>query len=123
MKSILIASLLFILPSALAWPGEPSNHTKPYFSVNPDEKLQLLTKAKAVQIGDTYDSVISRLGKPTYDRMMIRKDNREIIGRSLKYYIVRWEEGLVNEIHDQLVIIYFDTSDNVQKVILKIKED
>ena len=123
MKSILIASFLLILPAVLAWSGESSNATNPYFALSSDEKLQLLAKAKTVQIGDTYDSVLSKLGKPTYDNILARKENREIIGRSLMYYAVRWEEGLVNEIHDQLVIIYFDTSDKVQKVHIKIKKD
>lgn len=123
MKSVLITLLLLILSSGLVRSGETPDNIKPYFSLSSDEKLNLVTKAKTVQIGETYDSVISKMGKPTYDQMMTRKENREIIGRSLKYYTVRWENGFVNEIHDQLIIIFFDANDHVADIMFKIKDD
>lgn len=115
MRDILLLVLL-MLTSATALSGED----KPYFSMSNIEKRKLLENVNNIKTGDTYESVISILGKPTYNQIAMRKENTEKIGRHLSYYAVKWEKDLVNEIHDQFVLISLDNTDRVENIYTKI---
>jgi len=51
---------------------------------------------------------------------MMRKENNEVIGRSLKYFAVKLDKNLVNEIHDQLVNVYLGLDDRVDTIYVRI---
>jgi len=51
----------------------------------------------------------------------MRKENREVIGRSLKYYVVRWDQSLVNEIHDEFVDVFLGPNNLVKSVSINVK--
>ena len=51
----------------------------------------------------------------------MRKESNQIIGRSLKYYAVIWESGLVNEIHDELVDITLDENKRVRGIDVNVR--
>ena len=116
MKFIAITILLALLPS-LAF---SATEEKPYFSLNQTELQKLVDKANTVKVGSSYESVISIMGTPTHDSVLMAKQNNEVIGRVLMYYAVNWEKGLVNELHDQLVSIYFEKTDHVKSVNIKV---
>jgi hypothetical protein len=51
---------------------------------------------------------------------MMRKESSRVVGRSLSYYAVIWQSGLVNELHDELVEVYLDEHDLVRSVHIRV---
>ena len=92
----------------------------PAFQLDAQAKRKLVERALALHIGDTVSRVITSLGKPSYDQMLTPKRSAAPVGRSLKYYAVIWESGLVNELHDQLVDLTFDASGRLQRIDIRV---
>jgi hypothetical protein len=109
---ICLVALLSAISSATAAP--------PAFQLDPQAKRILVERALALHIGDAVDAVISSLGKPTHDQTLTPKQTSKPIGRSLKYYAVIWETGLVNELHDQLVDLFFDADGRLQRIDIRV---
>jgi hypothetical protein len=80
----------------------------------------LVEKAVALKPGDSYQNVTNKLGTPTYDQVLAKKANRRSLGRSLKYSVVTWEAGLVNELSDELVDVVLDERDRVRSVSMRV---
>lgn len=99
-------------------PNAPQRH--PSWSLSPAAKRKLAQNASKLHVGDTYGTVVAALGKPTYDQPMARKESNRIVGRSLKYYAVRWEAGLVSELYDELVSIWLDTHNVVRDISIRV---
>ena len=98
----------------------PPKH--PSFQLDAQAKRALVEKATAIKPGDSYQSVTNRLGAPTFDQRLATKQNNpmRVIGRSLKYYAVIWETGLVSESHDELVDVFLDEHDRVRSVSIRV---
>jgi hypothetical protein len=92
----------------------------PSFQLDAKAKRVMVEKAVALKPGDSYQSVTNRLGTPTYDQALARKEDSHLVGRSLKYYVVRWETGLVNEFYDELVDVFLDEEDRVRSVSIRV---
>ena len=123
MRIFLLAIVLIIISSGLVFAEEGNDPSKPYFSMDLDKKRELLKNAKTIKVGDSYETVPTKLGKPTYDHFVGLKETHEITGRRISYYAVVWKENLVNEKHDQLISISFDKADRVKSIHIKMKPD
>ena len=92
----------------------------PSFQLDAQAKRALVEKATTLKPGDSYESVTNKLGAPTHDKQLARKESSRVIGRSLTYYAVIWEAGLVNELHDELVDVFLDERDRVLSVRIRV---
>ncbi len=119
MKRLLL-SLLVVTVTANAAPL-PNAPVHPSFQLDAQAKRTLVEKANGIGPEDSYRSVIGKLGTPTYDEKVARKENARIIGRILKYYAVIWEDGLVNEKKDELVWVFLDEHDRVRSVGVNVR--
>jgi hypothetical protein len=99
----------------------PTQPAHPSFQLNAKAKRVLVEKAKSVKLGDSYQVVIKKLGTPTFDMKLARKESSRVIGRDLDYYAVIWEDGLVNEKKDELVNVFLDENDRVKSVHIRVK--
>jgi hypothetical protein len=95
----------------------------PFFQLDASAKRKLVEKALTLKVGDSFETVTNTLGAPTFDQKLVRKERNEVIGRSLKYYAVVWERGLVNELHDELVDVMLDETDRVRSVLIRVTLD
>jgi hypothetical protein len=80
----------------------------------------LVERAVSIKTGDSRKTVIDKLGSPDEDSVLMRKEKPEIIGRSMRYDIVRWKRGLVNELHDQYVNVHLDSGDVVKSLVIRV---
>lgn len=112
-----VKSIGFIM-LLLATVAQAERH--PSFQLDAAAKRKLVEKATALKIGDSFQTVTNALGAPTFDRKIARKENGRILGRSLKYYAVIWEHGLVNELLDELVDVTLDEKDRVRSVRIRV---
>lgn len=114
---------LLFLASIFSVNAEPQLTKKehPSFQLDAKAKSMLIEKAKNVKQGDSYRSVIKKLGTPTYYRTIVRKENSRVIGRNLSYYAVIWEYGSVNEKKDELVDIFLDENNRVKSIKIRVK--
>jgi len=116
-------ALVTTLASAAAEPSRPDGHAHPFFELDGPARRALVEKALSLERGDSRQSVIEKLGKPTYDAALARKEDQRPVGRTLKYYAVVWEAGVVNELHDQLVAVFLDEHDRVRSVEIHVLLD
>jgi len=86
------------------------------------KQRELLQKVCELKLGDSREEVIKRLGPPTHDHMFYTKEKGEFRGRTLMYYLKIWESGLTNEKYDRFVMLQFDTSDALTKIIQKVDD-
>jgi hypothetical protein len=110
-------------PLCLAWLASlavTASASPPAVQLDAQAKRKLVERSLALHIGDTVPSVITSLGKPSYDQMLTPKQSAAPVGRSLKYYAVIWESGLVNDLHDQLVDLTFDASGRLQRIDIRV---
>ena len=111
-------------PPETAQPTDPARTTQPtqhpYWTLTAAGKRKLLEGASRLKAGDNYDQVIASLGKPSDDRQLIPKGSNLSHGRSLSYQALRWEDGLVNELFDEWVLIVLDTHDVVREVKIRL---
>jgi len=115
---ILLLILLVPIPVLAAEPFV-SGQT-PYFQMTAAEKRLLAEKASVIKIEDSYKNVIRKLGKPTFDQPLVAKTSDRVIGRNLKYYAVIWENGVINELNDELVEVFLDESNQVISVYIRL---
>lgn len=92
----------------------------PSFQLDASAKRKLVEKATALKVGDSFQTVTNALGAPTFGQKLTRKEGDRTIGRSLKYYAVIWERGLVNELRDELVDVTLDDKDRVRSVHIRV---
>jgi hypothetical protein len=93
----------------------------PFFSMKPAQREKLLANASTLCVGDPVETVVAVLGKPSQDGTWSSK--RIPAGppiRELSYYITIYENGLVNEIHDEYVAVYLE-HDRIRKIYRKLK--
>lgn len=83
----------------------------------------LVEKAVTIRSGDTRKAVIEILGQPDNDSVLMRKENDEVIGHSLRYDIVRWKRGSVNELHDQYIDVFLDKNNLVKSLSIRVMLD
>ena len=93
---------------------------QPSFQLDTSAKRKLVEKALALKVGDSFQTVTNALGKATSDQTGTTKESGRFISRSLKYYAVIWERGLVNELHDELVDVTLDEKDRVRSVRIRV---
>jgi len=93
---------------------------QPAFQLDAAAKRKLVEKAMALKVGDSFQTVTNALGKATHDQRGTTKESGRFISRSLKYYAVIWERGLVNELHDELVDVTLDEKDRVRSVRIRV---
>jgi hypothetical protein len=110
--------LLGCVASAAPEPDTLKQH--PSWTLSPAAKRKLAFNASKLKIGDTYDAAIAALGKPTEDRQLIPKGSNISHGRSLRYQVVIWEAGLVNELYDEHIYVVLDTQNIIKKISIRI---
>ena len=86
----------------------------PYFLVGEDRRRELLADARNIRLGDTAESVLKLLGSPTFDERGASDTIPQFHYRSMRWYLCIWNNGLVNEAHDEYIEIVFN--DENQKV-------
>jgi hypothetical protein len=91
--------------------------TKPFFRITDEQKAKLIEEMKNVQLGDSRQRVEALLGKPWSDHLVRTKETNKPTGRSVTYYAVKSSKTMVNEKTDEFVLLSFDNSDKLQKVI------
>ena len=96
------------------------NHHGYYLVLEETKQRELLQKVSQLKLGDSRREAINRLGPPTFDRADMTKEGR-FIGRTVVYYLKIWEKDLVNEKHDSLVRLEFDTEGRLTKIDQKIE--
>jgi hypothetical protein len=116
----ILTCLLLAVVVSMGTGSEPTSPRHPSFQLVAKAKRVLVEKAVALKQGDSYHSVTNRLGTPTYDQALARKEDNHAIGRSLKYYVVRWEGGQVNEFYDELVEVFLDQQDRLRSVSIRV---
>jgi hypothetical protein len=116
MKSRVLFLSLLIVTTVFAEP----QLKKPAFQLAASAKRTLVEKALTLKRGDSYESVTNVLGKPTFDQSLDRKEDGRNIGRGLSYYAVVWEAGLVNVLHDELVVVHLDECGRLKSVYFKV---
>jgi len=87
-----------------------------YYEMPPGETREMLSKADALHIGDTDETIIRQLGKPTYDQKLCDKKDVAKYTRVLKYYVKKKDKDLVSELYDQYVRFELDPSGILLKV-------
>jgi len=112
MKTLALLLLMLVM---VAYAGQ-----QPSFRLDASAKRKLVEKAMALKVGDSFQTVTNALGTPTFDQKLARKESSQVVGRSLDYYVVIWERGLVNELHDELVAVTLDEKDRVRSIHIKV---
>ena len=97
------------------------NHHGYYLVLEETKQRELLQKVSQLKLGDSRREAINRLGPPTFDRADVTKEGG-FIGRTVVYYLKIWEKDLVNEKHDSLVRLEFDTGDKLTKITKKVED-
>lgn len=110
---IILCTLLLTLPGL-------ASAAKPAFELDEKATRALVEAALQLKNGDSANTVISKLGKPTTDQVMQRKRDAKPFGRTLGYYAVIWERGLVNELFDEYVRVFLDDQDRVKSITIRI---
>ena len=108
----------FLLVAASSHPAKASG--QPYFEMENSASRALVEKALQIKVGDSHGKIIGLLGEPTYDQVLLGKASGHREARVLKYYVVIWEEGLVNESKDQLIRLVLDEHDRVSEVQVRV---
>jgi hypothetical protein len=122
LKQVVFVACMALLVSCASTPPPTARVEQPHpaWTLSPAEKRKLVQAASTLRAGDSYETVVAALGKPTYDQVGVAKESDRVIGRSLRYYAVRWETGLVNELHDELVHVWLDPQNIVKSVSIRI---
>lgn len=117
--ALVIAALSFVFSNGAISADLLQQQRPPFFKISPSEKAVLIENAKMMKVGDSYKEVLRLMGNPTFDQPMARKEDSRITGRKLIYYAVIWEDGLVNEKHDEYVALYFNEADRLKEILIK----
>ncbi len=108
--------LLFALVAASA----SAAPQPPWFQLDAHAKRVLVEKAVAIKPGDSRESVIAKLGKPTRDQSVAPKQGTRVTRRYLSYYAVIQERDLVNELMDEYVEVVLDERNRVRSVHIRV---
>lgn len=99
----------------------------PYYEKSKVEVDSMFAKLNKINLGDSINIILDVIGQPCYDQISATKEKNEFIFRSLKYYIKKWDNNLVN-VNDEYIQLLFDKNDklveifsNVENNILEIK--
>src|SRR5258707_758548 len=113
--------VLFLASIVGMWAeAQTTSPKRPFFQLDAQAKRPLVEKATTLKPGDSFQSITNKLGTPTHDQQLARKETGSIIGRSLSYYAVIWKAGLVNKLHDELVDVWLDDRDRVRSVHIRV---
>ena len=99
---------------------EVARQPHPSWTLSAAEKRKLVSRAAKLKVGDSYETVIAVLGKPTEDRRLMPKGSSVSHGRLLRYQAVIWESGLVNEYHDEYLSVVLDTKNAIREISVRI---
>ena len=110
----ILALLLFLVAPVVLAEQHPS------FQLDATAKRKLVEKASALKVGDSFQTVTNALGTPTFDGTFASKESGRRVGRSLKYYAVIWQRGLVNQFNDELVDITLDERGRVRSIYIRV---
>ena len=86
-----------------------------YIDIGKAAETNLLRKVRSLKTGASVEEAKATVGEPTDDQMLIGKKG-EFRARVLEYYIRKLDKGLVNEIHDRYVTLYFDEANKLVRV-------
>jgi hypothetical protein len=100
--------------------GANGQSSEPYFRLEAAATRQLVEAALSIKVGDSRQAVLEKLRTPTSDDVLMRKERPETIGRSMKYYVLRWTRGGVNEFLDQYVDVFLDPQDRVKTISIRV---
>jgi hypothetical protein len=100
--------------------GANGQSSEPCFRLEAAATRQLVEAALSIKVGDSRHAVLEKLRTPTSDDVLMRKERPEIIGRSMKYYVLRWTCGGVNELLDQYVDVFLDPQNRVKKISVRV---
>ena len=80
-----------------------------YFDMDPKRRAEFVRRARMIKLGDSRTKVVELLGPPDFDQVSGRhKGEPRALSRDLRYYVRLLKKDTVNEIHDQLLSLYFD---------------
>jgi hypothetical protein len=88
--------------------------------LNPAAKRALVEKAMTLKKGDSYATVIDRLGKPAVDRTASGRQGGTFVSRTLTYNAVRQASGAYAAL-DEHVDVYLDKSGRVRAVYVQLE--
>ncbi len=113
-----LAYLIAIVAAVAAAGCASSRHqVAPPDEVKMFDANYLSSGLKRIAIGDSREHVISVLGPPTMERVLMAKENQTIKARFLRYYVYREDPRLVNEKKDIHATIYLDDDGKVIKIL------
>ncbi len=118
----IIGVMLFVAGFSIGYAdGTPIKNPQQKFYIDIGKKAEtkLLRKVRSLKLGTSVDEAKAVVGEPTDDQMLIGKKG-EFHARELSYYIRKLDTG-VNELHDEYVVLFFDETNKLTKVIYKPK--
>lgn len=115
---VLLIVLLIVASRPIGTFGQERSSEADYRR-DPAAARVLVERAVSIKTGDSRTAVLDKLGSPDDDTVLMRKESPEIIGRAMRYDIVKWKRGLVNELHDQYVNVYLDKNGVVKYVVVR----
>ena len=104
-------------------PVEKEDFSEDEYYINLDEaaRNKLLETANTISIGDTYNEVVSKMGKPYDDQELYAKEKLIFKTRKVLYYLEKKTKRGVKG-NDKYIIFYFDKDNHLEEKILNIKE-
>lgn len=109
------------LPAKPEGQGSMTNPRHPYFQLDEQELRKLKEGMRQIQLGDNRKHIEALLGKPSSDFLERTKETNKPIGHFVTYYVTQQEQGMVKEGLDRLILLRFDTSDSLVKVISNVE--
>ena len=85
----------------------------------PAAKRALVEKAMTLKKGDSAETVVERLGKPTVDNRL-GVGGGGFITRSMKFYVVR-SDRRGTEAMDEHIDVYLDKKDRVDGIFIQVE--
>ena len=90
----------------------------PSFQLSAAAKRKLAGQAVTLKAGDSFQTVTNALGVASFDQPLLGKDNREIVGRELRYFAVIWPGA--DESQNELVDVTLDKAGRVRSVYIRM---
>jgi hypothetical protein len=109
-------------PGIQAGPAPVTTHPAAWH-LPPDQRERLVIAANQINLADPKADVLAALGTPDSDRVLVPKGiGLKPHGSSVKYYVVRYEDGLVNEKWDQSISFDFDVDGRLRYVFSNVAD-
>jgi len=80
---------------------------RPYISLSENEKTELVKRFNSLNLGDSLDQVVLKVGKPYDDYVTADKKNGKFINHYIRYYFYKLKSKSVNEKFDQSITLFF----------------